>query len=81
MKKDSVDLFTDGNVVAGRLLFKDGKVVAEGPSWIHALLDKPHGGVRRFLAKKLMTASAGRDFLAAVVEQYDGSGIRARWTP
>lgn len=80
--KNSVDLFTreSGNEVAARVALVNGKIVADGPAWVHELIQKPHGNwVKR--NKVLVPADQGREFLVALVEQYDGSGMRARWTP
>ena len=80
--KNSVDLFTRASVseVAGRIKLVNGKIVAEGPEWVHELIKRPHGNWTK-RNHKLISASAGHEFLVAIVEQCDGSGLRADWTP
>jgi hypothetical protein len=80
--RDSVDLLargSDPNKVVRRVKLVDGKLVAEGGSWVEDLITKPHGSLA--FHDRLVDPSEGRAFLAAMVEQYDGSGLRARWTP
>jgi len=84
MRGDSVDLFStqgrgDPSEVIGRVKLVDGKVVAEGGSWVEELIRRPHGDTA--FRDRLVSADEGAEFLVAVVEQYHGSGLRAAWTP
>jgi len=80
--KDSVDLYdTQVNPCkrVGRLKLVDGKIVAEGGPEIEELATRPHG--KLFVRERLVNPNEGREFLEAVIEQYDGVGMRAEWTP
>jgi hypothetical protein len=80
-RRDSVDLYdmqVSPRKRIGRLKLVDGRIVAEGGPEIEELATMPHG--KLFLRGRLVDPSEGRAWLEAVIEQYDGIGMRAEWT-